>query len=103
MSNGALVQLISSGGGQPFSQSIYSTGGGTNECSSTSTGLQTTLSSTSTGLQTNSSLTSPTTYVCLNDVCLINNSAMFGSMPAFSSLEDCQKVCGVKPPTLRPQ
>ena len=43
------------------------------------------------------------TYVCLNDMCLLNNTALFGSMPTFASLEECQNVCGVKPSTLRPQ
>lgn len=79
MSTGTLTQLIASGGGQASAQ------------------FAPTVDTTS------NNTTSQPTYVCLNDVCLLNNPALFGSMPAFASLEECQKVCGVKPSTLRPQ
>ena len=82
MSSGALTQLIASGGGGPYVVQIPVT---TNDCDKTI------------------SMPPIVTFVCLNDMCMINNPALYGSLPSFSSLEDCQKVCGIKPSSLRPQ
>lgn len=83
MSAGTLTQLIASGGDQVFLQPIQT-------------------SFTPPTITSNDTDFKPT-YVCINDKCLINNTAMYGSMPTFSSIEDCKKVCGAKPSTLRPQ
>jgi len=76
MSSGTLTQLIASGGGG---------------------GMQ----PEPTGPTTAS--TPIVTYVCLNDTCWVNHPAVMGSLPAFATLQECQKVCGVKPSTQRPQ
>ena len=87
MSSGALTQLIASGGGGPYVVQIPTSSDNSNTTQPPSQSDQPPLVS----------------YVCLNDMCMINNPALFGSLPAFASMEDCQKVCGVKPSSLRPQ
>jgi hypothetical protein len=82
MSSGALTQLIASGGGGPYMDQIQST---------------------NTDFEQPILMPPILTFVCLNDMCMINNPSLYGSLPSFSSLEDCQKVCGTKPSSLRQQ
>lgn len=89
MSSGTLTQLIASGGDGRCSASSESSG--PYVMSTGSTSAPTSVSA------------SPITFVCINDICLINDTSLYGNMPSFGSLEECKKVCGVKESTLRPQ
>ena len=82
MSAGAITQLIASGGNASYIAPI---------------------TSNSTYHPQNTSSAPLQTYVCLNDMCLVNEPSKFGNRPAFGSLDECQKVCGIKPSSRRPQ
>jgi hypothetical protein len=90
MSSGALTQLIASGG----NADTYVNAG----CASANPSMQRNVKPT---------------YVCLNQQCFIDQPSEFGQLHSltsldtdptvFGSLEECRKVCGVRPSTRRPQ
>jgi hypothetical protein len=87
MSAGAITQLIASGGNASYYEPTLSY---EPSCMSNDT-------------QQPNAENQLKTYVCLNQQCFVNQPSKFGNIPAFGSLEECQKVCGIKPSTRRAQ